>query len=94
MKHRNKFHNPLTDMSRQFNKLTYGKPIKKFDDVFDKTTGLWTFVQNRYAQGSRIYQMQIDFMYLQKTVKDKGFQTFDIAKLQNFIDDCAVELNA
>ena len=65
---RKKFHDPVIDLSRQFYKLMHGKHISPINDVFDKSSGKWTFVKDRYNSSNRIYQMQVDFMYLLKNV--------------------------
>lgn len=91
---RKKFHDPLIDLQRQMNKLVYGKHVSKFKDVYDAASGTWSFVQNRYEKGSRVYQMQVDFMYLIKAVRDSGRHSSDVRKTQAFITACATELLA
>lgn len=87
-----RFHDPLIDLQRQMNRLVYGANCTKARDRTDRRTGEWIFPKNRYETGNRAYQMQVDFMYLMKAIKDSGRHPSDIKKTQSFIDDCAMEL--
>ena len=86
-----RYNDPAFDLAKQFQKLMYGQQVRRIKDKLNKD-GTWTYMKNRYAAGNRIYQMQCDFMYLIKDVRERGRNVNDVLKCQEFINLCRTEL--
>ena len=88
---------PVISLNRQFSKLMIGKPMPRiFDKMVKDSNGKYTgeriITKNRYEAGGRIYQMQTDFCYLIKEVKQAGGKNA-IRRCQDFINRCRDELS-
>ncbi len=102
----NKNPDPVISLTRQFTRLMHGRPTK---GIKDKPVGGWirlgestgvtnnrkyNLVKNRYHSADRSYQMQVDFCYLIKPVKETGGKNAAaIRQCQEFINRCKIELN-
>lgn len=97
---------PVISLNRQFSKMM---AFRQTEGVKDKPVGGWVqlgdesppsltnreyrLVPNRYSVADRIYQIQVDYMYLIKGVIDtNGKNTALIKTCQEFINSCREEL--
>lgn len=90
-----KVYDPVINLNRQFHELMANRGIQRVSGdrfIRDGKGGGWEFVTNRYKHGTRLYQMQVDYMYVIKDVVDRGRNPYFVKLAQKFIDDCAVEL--
>lgn len=88
-----KIFDPVVRLNIQFNKLMYGRGMQRIHgDRYDYKSGEWKFVQKRYEKGSRLYQMQIDYMYAIKDVVDRGRNPYFVKVAQDLVDGFAKEL--
>jgi len=94
-KHRgsNRNPDPVISLNRQFNKLMQGKHSNRIKDR--KVNGKWNITKDRYEAGGMIYQMQVDYCYLIRDVKDsKGKNPGAIRRCQEFINSFKAKLTA